>query len=245
VDFTVLTLFPQVLDPYMSASIPARAIAGGHITYKSMDIREFSQDKHRRVDDAPFSGGAGMVMAPDPLFRAIAAAKAQMPQGSPVVYMSPAGRTLTNRIARDLAQLPGIILLCGHYEGMDQRVIDTQVDMELSIGDYVLTGGELAALVVMDAVMRFIPGVVGNQSVHMDESFENGLLEAPQYTRPADYNGLIVPPILLSGHAANIAKYRREQALLRTARMRPDLFEKAEMTEKERRQTLAALEAEK
>jgi tRNA (guanine37-N1)-methyltransferase len=185
------------------------------------------------VDDYPFGGGAAWSCRAAP-FDSIDAVRGAMPEGTQVVCLSPGGSLFTNRMARELAALPGLLLLCGHYEGIDQRVIDCRVDREISIGDYVLTGGELAALVVADAVMRFLPGVVGNQDVHAEESFEQGLLEYPQYTRPADFRGLPVPEVLLGGHHARIAAWRREQSLLKTARVRPDLIEKAALTEEEK-----------
>lgn len=227
-DFSFLTLFPEVITPYLAASIPARAAAAGLVNYHIYNIRDFSQDKHRRVDDYPFGGGAGMVMMPQPLFDCIDAVRAKMPPASPVVYLSPGGRVLDNRLARSLAREPGLILLCGHYEGIDQRVIDQRVDMEVSIGDYVLTGGELPALVLMDAVIRFIPGVLGNDEATGEESFEQGLLEYPHYTRPASFRGLDVPEVLLSGHHAQIAAWRRSMALEKTRRVRPDLLDKSE-----------------
>jgi len=230
-EFCVLTLFPDVIHGYMSASIPGRALEKQLFHLRCMNIRDFTRDKHRRVDDAPFGGGAGMIMTPQPLFDCIAAARAQMPAGSPVVYLSPAGQVLNNRISRSFAQLPGLILLCGHYEGIDQRVIDSCVDMELSIGNYVLTGGELASLVVMDSVIRFISGVVGNADVHEQESFENGLLEYPQYTRPQEFQGLRVPDVLLTGHHVNIEAWKQEQALEKTRRMRPDLLDTPPQTD--------------
>jgi tRNA (guanine37-N1)-methyltransferase len=229
-----LTLFPEVIEPYLAASIPGRARQSGRVGFAVHNIRDWTQDRHGRVDDYPFGGGAGMVMSPQPLFDSIDAVRSAMPEGTQVVCLSPGGALFTNRMARELAALPGLLLLCGHYEGIDQRVIDCRVDREISIGDYVLTGGELAALVVADAAMRFLPGVVGNQDVHAEESFEQGLLEYPQYTRPADFRGLPVPEVLLGGHHARIAAWRREQSLLKTARVRPDLIEKAALTEEEK-----------
>lgn len=224
-DFCVLTLFPEVFSAYMDASIPGRAQDSGIIDFRTLNIRDFSNDKHKRVDDYPFGGGAGLVMTPQPLFDCIAKAKATMPEGSKVIYMSPCGQKLDHAVARQFSQLPGLILLCGHYEGIDQRVIDQLVDAEISIGDYVLTGGELPAMVTMDAVMRFLPGVLGNDDAHEDESFEQGKLEAPQYTRPADYNGWEVPEVLRSGNHAKILEWKSVQALERTRLRRPDLLD--------------------
>lgn len=224
--FNILTLFPEIFPSYLGASIPKRGIEAGKFTVQLTNIRDFTLDKHKRVDDSPFGGGAGMVMTPQPLFDCIDNARKNMPKGSKVIYMSPGGRVLTNQLARELASEPGLILLCGHYEGIDQRVIDQKVDMELSIGDYVLTGGELAALVVLDSIIRFLPGVIGNENVHDDESFEDGLLEYPQYTRPADYLELCVPEVLLSGHHKNIVEWKKQQSIEKTRKNRADLWKK-------------------
>lgn len=225
---SVLTLFPEVMQPYLEASILGRAGRAGLLDVCFFPIREYSQDKHKRTDDYPFGGGAGLIMTPQPVFDAIAAARRGHSPGCKVIYLSPQGRRLTNRVAREMAQEQELILLCGHYEGMDQRIIDQLVDEEISIGDYVLTGGELAALVLIDSVSRFVPGVVGNENVHEDESFEQGLLEYPQYTRPADFRGFGVPEVLLSGHHANIEKWRAQKSLEKTRRVRPDLLPGAE-----------------
>ena len=224
---SLLTLFPEVMSPYLSASIPGRAQELDLLSVEFINIRDFSHDKHSRVDDAPFGGGSGMVMTPQPLFDAIASVKQASPSAK-VIYLSPGGATLTAAKARALAQENHLAFVCGHYEGVDQRVLDACVDEEISIGDYVLTGGELPALVVVDAVIRFIPGVLGNATSHSDESFEQGTLEYPQYTRPAVFRGLAVPEILLSGHHAQIESWRREQSLLKTQRVRPDLLSKDE-----------------
>lgn len=235
-----LTLFPEVIEPYIAASIPGRARQKGLADISVHNIRDWTQDKHGRVDDYPFGGGAGMVMTPQPLFDSIDAVRAQMPAGTRVVCPSPGGVPFDNRLARELAALPGLLLVCGHYEGIDQRVIDHRVDIEISIGDYVLTGGELPALIVMDAVLRFIPGVVGNECVHDEESFERGLLEYPQYTRPAVFRGIPVPEVLLSGHHAHIAAWQRRQSLIRTASVRPDLIKDAQLTQAEREEIASA-----
>ena len=231
---SVLTLFPEVFGPYFSASVPGRAQENGLFSMEAVNIRDFATNKHHHTDDAPFGGGAGMVMMPQPVFDCVEAVKKGYARPPKVVFMSPCGRVLDHTLARSLSQEEGLILLCGHYEGMDQRVIDRLVDLEVSIGDYVLTGGELAAMVLIDAMIRFIPGVVGNSDVHVEESFENGLLEYPQYTRPADFRGDLVPSVLLSGNHAAIAAWRRQQSLLTTARRRPELLEGEVLTPKER-----------
>ena len=225
----ILTIFPEMFEGYLNSSIAKRAREAGIMEVEATDIRSFSKDRHKKTDDYPFGGGAGLVMMPQPIFDAVEHAKKRLTSAK-VVYMSPQGRKLDNRVARELAKEPELIILCGHYEGIDQRVIDELCDMELSIGDYVLTGGELAAMVVTDSVMRFIPGAVGNEDVHEEESFEDGLLEYPQYTRPADYKGLKVPEVLLSGHHENIRKWRRQKQLEKTMKLRPDLIESAQLT---------------
>lgn len=227
---SILTLFPEVFETYFATSIPGRAQEKGLLDLELVQIRDYATNKHHKVDDEPFSGGAGMVMMPQPLFDCIQDVKSRHAPGTKVVYLSPAGRVLDNRIARGYSELPGLILLCGHYEGVDQRVIDTLVDEELSIGDYVLTGGELAAMVAVDALIRFIPGVLGAEGGESSESFEDGLLEYPQYTRPADFRGLKVPEVVLSGHHANIVAWRRQQSLAKTARARPDLLAKVSLS---------------
>ncbi len=232
---SILTLFPEVFSAYFASSVPGRALEKGLFELELVNIRDYSTDKHHRVDDAPFGGSAGMLMGPQPLFDCIEDVKRRHEPGTPVIYLSPCGRVWNNVRARQHASSgTGLILLCGHYEGIDQRVIDTLVDEEISIGDYVLTGGELPAMVLVDTLIRFIPGVVGASDVHLEESFEGGLLEYPQYTRPADFRGMKVPEVLLTGNHAWLAAWRREQSLLKTQRLRPDLLEKAPLTEKER-----------
>ncbi len=232
---SILTLFPEVFSAYFASSVPGRALEKGLFELELVNIRDYSTDKHHRVDDAPFGGSAGMLMGPQPLFDCIEDVKRRHEPGTPVIYLSPCGRVWDNVRARELAgSEAGLILLCGHYEGVDQRVIDQLVDEEISIGDYVLTGGELPAMVLVDTLIRFIPGVVGASDVHLEESFEGGLLEYPQYTRPADFRGLKVPEVLLTGNHAWLAAWRREQSLLKTQRLRPDLLEKAPLTDKER-----------
>ena len=237
----ILTLFPEMLAPMLSGSILGRAIQAGHLSVELINIRDYARNKHKNTDDYPFGGGAGMVMMPQPVVDAI---EANQEPGMRRIYMSPRGRTLNQKIVEEYAGCDSLLFLCGHYEGVDQRALDTCIDEELSIGDYVLTGGELAALVVIDAVSRLIPGVVGSDESAGDESFTTGLLEYPQYTRPRDFRGMEAPEVLLSGHHANILKWQREQALKITLQNRPDLLETAPLTKKDR-EYLALLQAEK
>ena len=234
----ILTIFPEMFGSVLDASILGRARAQGLLDVRLTDIRPFSQLKHKNTDDYPFGGGAGMVMLAQPVADAMAAVCGPDFHGRRI-YLGPRGKTLTTALARDLAREERLVLLCGHYEGVDQRALDTCVDEEISIGDYILTGGELAAMVLTDAVARFIPGVLGSAESPEEESFSDGLLEYPQYTRPRDWNGLTVPDVLLNGNHAEIAKWRRQQSLLTTAKHRPDLLEKANLTQKEK-QWLAA-----
>lgn len=216
----------------LSESIIGRAISKGIIETEYINIRDYSTDKHRRVDDYPYGAGGGMVMQPGPIYDAY---KAVAGENKPhVIYMSPQGATLTQNKARELAQNEHIVILCGHYEGVDERILEEIVDEEISIGDYVLTGGELPAMVLIDCVCRMIEGVLDSEETASVESHYNGLLEYPQYTRPPEFMGRQVPEILLSGHHANIEKWRREQSILRTAKKRPDLIEKAPLTDKEK-----------
>lgn len=230
---SILTLFPEVFTGYFGASIPGRAQASGRVTIETVNIRDYADNKHSRADDAPFGGGAGMVMMPQPVFDCVADVRSRLPQGTKLLYMSPQGRRLDVDYAREMAERESLIFLCGHYEGMDQRVIDELVDEEVSIGDFVLTGGELAAMVCVDALIRFIPGVVGNASVHEEETFESGLLEYPQYTRPADFRGLTVPEVLVNGNHAHITEWRRHASIEKTAKVRPDLLSQPVLTAKE------------
>lgn len=221
--FVVLTLFPDMIRQAVGHSIVARAAAADLLSVRAIDIRDFATDRHRTVDDVPYGGGAGMVMKPEPLAAAIRAARAEAP-GARVVLMSASGRPFGQAVAREFATLPdGVILVCGHYEGVDERIARHFVDDEVCIGDFVLSGGELAALAVLDATARLLPGVLGNAGSLAEESHEEGLLEYPQYTRPAEFEGHRVPDVLLSGHHAEVARFRREQALAKTRRMRPDL----------------------
>ncbi len=222
----VLTLFPEMFPGPLGLSLAGKALERGIWALDVLDIRDFARDKHRAVDDAPFGGGAGMVMRPDVLDAALVAANARAaPEtGVPVVYLSPRGRLLDRALARELAQGPGAILLCGRYEGVDERVLEAHGIAELSIGDYVLSGGEPAALVLIDAVVRLLPGVMGNEASPAEESFERGLLEYPHYTRPAEWQGRKVPEVLVSGHHEKVRKWRQAQAERITEQRRPDLW---------------------
>lgn len=220
----IVTTFPEMITGAAAASILGRAQSAGRLDLRVHDLRDHTANRHRTTDDYPFGGGAGMVMKPEPLFAAVEAIRAE-DDCVPVLLMAPDGERFTQAMAREMAALPRFILLCGHYEGVDERVRDGLVTREVSIGDYVLTGGELPALVILDAVVRLLPGVLGNAESPRDESFSDGLLEYPHYTRPAEFRGMRVPEVLLSGHHAHIAKWRRQQALARTRARRPDLFE--------------------
>ena len=221
----IVTIFPEMVRGAAGASIVGRAQAAGRLDLRVHDLREYTTDRHRSTDDAPFGGGAGMVMKPEPLFAAVEAIVADVPE-TPVLLMAPDGEKFDQKMAQELANTPRFVLLCGHYEGIDERVREQIVTREVSIGDYVLTGGELPALVIVDASVRLLPGVLGNEESPHEETFGDGLLEYPHYTRPAEFRGRVVPDILLSGHHANIVKWRRQQALVRTRARRPDLFEK-------------------
>ena len=228
--FDVLTLFPEMFSS-LEQSIIGRAVENEKISVNLINIRDFSTDKHKKVDDTPYGGGAGMVMMPDVVYDAY---KSLNSKDAKVIYMSPQGQKLNQKKVVELSKEKHIILLCGHYEGIDQRVIDEIVDEEISIGDYVLTGGELPAMIVIDSVSRYIEGVLKDDSTK-EESFSEGLLEYPQYTRPEVFNGKQVPEVLLSGHHENIDKWRREQSLINTKKKRPDLLENIELSEKDKR----------
>ena len=232
--FDILTLFPGMFDGPLTESILKRAAESGLISVRCHNIRDYALDKHRSADDAPYGGGTGMIMKVEPLAGCIEAVKAERPR-SKVILTSPRGRTFSQSMARELADEPGLIIICGRYEGVDERVSSLYVDHEISLGDFVLTGGELAAMVMVDAVSRFIPGVLGGAGAAHTDSFSDGLLEYPQYTRPTDFRGMTVPGQLLSGNHAEIARWRREQSLLKSRRVRPDLLDSAPLTEKERR----------
>lgn len=219
-NITVLTLFPEMFAPLFE-SVIGRAVSGGKLNIKIVNIRDYAENKHFKCDDYPFGGGAGMVMMPQPIGSAIEAADPD--HRAHRIYMSPRGRVFTQKRAVELSELDDILILCGHYEGVDQRVIDLYIDEELSVGDYVLTGGELPAMVVCDCVARYVEGVISGESLK-DESFSAGLLEYPQYTRPAVYKGLSVPEVLLSGNHEKVDAWRREQSLEITRKNRPDLL---------------------
>jgi len=220
----VFTIFPDLVDHYAAGSVLGRARRGGELDLRVHDLRSAAQDPHRSVDDAPFGGGAGMVLMPEPVFAAVEQVEADQGLPRPLLLLSPAGRRFDQAAAADLAATSGgFSLLCGRYEGVDQRVVDHLVDGELSVGDVVLAGGELAALVVVEAVARLLPGVLGNEASAADESFSDGLLEYPQYTRPADFRGWQVPEVLRSGDHGRVDRWRRAQALRKTLERRPDL----------------------
>lgn len=236
--FDLATLFVEMCERVLDESIIGRARRAGKLEAYCHNIRDYTQDKHRRVDDTPYGGGKGMLMQVEPIYRcyqAVCAELAQQGKGKPhVIYLSPKGTPFTQKRACELKEMDAIFLLCGHYEGVDQRVLDEIVDEEISIGDYVLTGGELGALVIVDAVGRLCDGVLSEEVCFQEESHYNGLLEYPQYTRPPVWHDREVPPVLLSGHHANIEKWRREQSILLTLEKRPDLLEQAELTLKEK-----------
>ncbi|WP_129722077.1 tRNA (guanosine(37)-N1)-methyltransferase TrmD [Xylanivirga thermophila] len=229
--FDVLTLFPEMFGSVLNTSILGRAIKKGLIKVNLYNIRDFAKNKHKRVDDYPYGGGCGMVMMPQPLFDAFYYI-AQLNGGTlpTVIYFSPQGTTFNQKIATDFSKADHLVLLCGHYEGIDQRIIDNFVDVEISIGDYVLTGGELPAMIFIDSVSRFVSGVLGDEQSAREESFSNGLLEYPQYTRPYDYQGHKVPEILLSGNHKEINKWRKLHSLNNTLIKRPDLLKNTELS---------------
>ena len=221
----IATLFPEMCEAVLSESIIGRARAAGHISVRCWNIREYTLDKHRRVDDVPYGGGRGMVMQADPIYRCYDAVQQDIGAKPHVIYMSPKGRVLDQQRALELSVMPHIFVLCGHYEGVDQRILDEIVDEEISIGDYVLTGGELPALVVADAIARMCPGVLPSEECFQEESHYGGLLEYPHYTRPEVWEGEAVPPVLLSGHHKHIADWRFAQSLAVTEQRRPDLYQ--------------------
>lgn len=229
--FDILTLFPDLVSAVLGESIIGRACKSGAITIKTHQIRDYSTDKHHRVDDTTYGGGMGMLMAAPPLYNCFQGVKRDRAQDgftgtSLVIYLSPAGSLLTQSKAKELADYDGLILLCGHYEGIDQRIIDELVDEEISIGDYVLTGGEIPACILVDAVARLVPGVLSDPKCHEEESISSGLLEYPQYTKPAVFHDRSVPEVLLNGDHAKVDRWRLEQSLERTRERRPDLYEK-------------------
>ena len=247
-NYHVLTLFPEMIEQGLHTSIIGRALEKGLLSLQTVNIRDYSEDKHNHVDDYPYGGGAGMVMAPGPVYRAYQSIKEQISKRSSgeeeegiskasvprVIYLTPQGRVFQQEIAEELAREEDLVFLCGHYEGIDERVLDMIVTDYISIGDYVLTGGELPAMVMMDAISRLVPGVLNNDVSAEFESFQDNLLEYPQYTRPEVFMEKHVPEVLLSGHHAKIEIWRKEQSLIRTALNRPDLLEKAILTDKEK-----------
>ncbi len=237
--FDIFTLFPSMFQGPFSESILKRAQERQLLSIALHDIRAATTDKHHVVDDYPYGGGAGMVMKPDPIFSAIEAVH----QGGPIILLTPQGRLFNQHIARELAQEPRVTLLCGHYEGIDERVCQHLITDELSIGDYVLTGGEIGAMIIVDAVSRLLPGVLTEGSTD-DESHSNNLLEYPQYTRPPEFRGWRVPDVLLSGNHAQIARWRRKESLRKTKARRPDLFAKVDVSSKEDRKIMKELEEE-
>jgi len=228
----VITIFPDMFEAPMSASIVGLARERGLLELRCHDLRDWTHDRHRTTDDSPYGGGPGMVMKPEPLFEALDAVQELEDEPGFVVFFTPSGVPFSQAIATQLAEKERVVLVCGRYEGFDERAL-TRADLELSIGDYVLTGGELPAMVVIDAVSRHIPGVLGDEESAVDESFADGLLEYPQYTRPQEYRGVAAPPVLLSGDHGKIAQWRREQSLRKTARVRPDLLARASLTPRE------------
>lgn len=218
----------------LGESIIGRARENGCVEINCRNIRDYTEDKHNRVDDAPYGGGTGMIMQTQPIYDCFMSLCDELGKRPHLIYMSPQGKTLTQERVKELSQLDNVALLCGHYEGVDQRVIDEIVDEEISIGDYVLTGGELPALILADAISRMLPGVLANEDAFTLESHYGSLLEYPQYTRPFEWHGVKVPEVLISGHHANIAKWQREQSLKRTLERRPDMLERAELTAKDK-----------
>lgn len=231
---TIMTLFPEMCNAVLDESIIGRARKSGIIEIDTLNIRDFTHDKHNRVDDAPYGGGMGMLMQTQPIYDCFASLCSEDGKKPHLIYMSAQGKTLTQKRVKELSQLPNIAILCGHYEGVDERIIEEIVDEEISVGDYVLTGGELPALILSDSIARMIDGVLPNDEAKELESHYSGLLEYPQYTRPPEWHGRKVPDILLSGHHGNIDKWRREKSLERTLERRPDMLKSAELTKKDR-----------
>lgn len=226
----IMTLFTDMCDSVLNESIIGRARQAGKVEINTVDIRDFSIDKHRHVDDKPYGGGNGMVMLAEPIYRCYNSICEQIGKKPHLVYMTPQGKTLTQQRVKELSKLDNIVILCGHYEGVDERVIDELQPEEISIGDYVLTGGELPALILADSISRMLDGVLSNDECFEEESHYNSLLEYPQYTHPAVWNGREVPEVLLSGHHQNVDKWRRKQSIKRTYERRPDMLENAELS---------------
>lgn len=233
--FDILTIFPDIFDSVLGSSIIGRAQESGLISVNAHNIRNFSKDKHKKTDDYPYGGGNGLVMLAQPIYDAYMSIVEQLDYKPYFIYMSPQGKRLDQQLVEELSIHKHIVLLCGHYEGVDERILEELVDEEVSIGDYVLTGGELAAMVLIDAISRTVPGVLSNEDSYSEESHKDGVLEYPQYTRPYEFMDKKVPDVLLSGHHANINKWRRLQALKRTRKRRPDLYEKLELTKEDKK----------
>lgn len=231
----ILTLFPDMCNGVLGESIIGRARAAGKVEINSIDIRDYTNDKHRRVDDKPYGGGMGMVMQAEPIYKCFNALCDEIGKKPHLLYMTPQGKTLTQDRVKELAKMDNIAILCGHYEGIDERVIEELQPEEISVGDYVLTGGELPALIVADSVSRMLDGVLSNDECFEEESHYNSLLEYPQYTHPSEWNGREVPEVLLSGHHGKVDKWRRQQSLKRTLERRPDMLENAELTKEDRK----------
>ena len=232
-NFHVLTLFPDMIMQGMNTSIIGRAIANGYLSIEAINIRDYAFNKHNKVDDYPYGGGAGMLMQAEPVYLAYESIVERIGKKPRVVYLTPQGSVFSQTMAKEMAKEEDLVFLCGHYEGIDERVLEEIVTDYVSIGDYVLTGGELPAMVMMDSISRMVPGVLSNQESGETESFAGNLLEHPQYSRPEEWHGKKVPEVLLSGHHANIEKWRREQSIIRTALRRKDLLKKADLTNKE------------
>lgn len=234
-NYHVLTLFPEMITQGLGVSILGKAMEKELITLEAVNIRDYTTNKHMKVDDYPYGGGAGMVMQAQPIYDSYQAVKEKIGYSPRVIYLTPQGKVFNQEMAIDFAKEKDLVFLCGHYEGVDERVLEEIVTDHVSIGDYVLTGGELPAMVMIDAISRMIPEVLNNGESAQFDSFHDNLLEHPQYSRPETWNGKQVPPILLSGHHVNVEKWRREQSIIRTALRRPDLLEKAPLTDKERK----------
>lgn len=232
----VLTLFPEMFTGIFGSSILKKAREQGAVTYNIVNFRDYAENKHKTVDDYPYGGGAGMVLKPQPIFDAVSDLKEKAGSGSPrVILLCPQGKTFNQKMAEELAGEEHLIFVCGHYEGYDERIRKYLITDEISIGDYVLTGGELAAMVVIDSVVRLLPGVLGNEESHRKDSFSTGLLEHPHYTRPADFRGMKVPDVLLSGNHRLIEEWREKESIKRTLERRPDLLEKIELIEQQKK----------
>ena len=232
-NYHVLTLFPEMIENGMNTSITGRAITKGLLSLEAINIRDFAFNKHQKVDDYPYGGGAGMLMQAEPVYLSYESIAERIGRKPRVIFLTPQGKTFNQDMAKEFALEEDLVFLCGHYEGIDERVLEEIVTDYVSIGDYVLTGGELPAMVMMDSISRMVPGVLNNQESGETESFSGNLLEYPQYSRPEEWHGKKVPDVLLSGHHANVDKWRREQSIIRTAKWRPDLLPKADLTNKE------------